>query len=65
MMKNLLSVIQLLKRFGVYIYTGNRADDIDLMMGEMKDLHDHGLVPKDEYLKAIMILRQELAALGK
>ncbi len=64
-MKNLLGIIQLLKRYGVYIYTGNRADDIDLMMSEVKDLYEYNLVTKDEYLKAIMILRQELTKLGK
>jgi uncharacterized protein YqgQ len=60
-MKNLLSIIQLLKRFGIYVYTGNRKDDIDLMMSEVKDLYDGGLIQQDEYLKAILLLRFELA----
>lgn len=59
-MKKLLDVIQLLKRFGVYIYTGNRANDIDLMISEVKDLHDYHLISKEEYLQAILVLRQEL-----
>ena len=60
-MKNLLSIIHLLKRFGIYVYTGNRKDDIDLMMSEVKDLYDSGLLQQEEYLKAILILRTELA----
>ena len=60
-MKNLLSIIKLLKRFGIYVYTGNRKDDIDLMMSEVKDLYDGGLIQQDEYLKAILLLRFELA----
>ena len=60
-MKNLLSIIQLLKRFGIYVYTGNRKDDIDLMMSEVKDLYDGGLIQQDIYLKAILVLRFELA----
>ena len=60
-MKNLLSIIQLLKRFGIFVYTGNRKDDIDLMMSEVKDLYDSGLIQQDEYLKAILLLRFELA----
>lgn len=60
-MKNLLSIIKLLKRFGIYVYTGNRKDDIDLMMSEVKDLYDSGLIQQDEYLKAILLLRFELA----
>ena len=60
-MKNLLSIIQLLKRFGIYVYAGNRKDDIDLMMSEVKDLYDSGLIQQDVYLKAILLLRFESA----
>lgn len=58
-MKNLLDIIKLLKRFGVYVYTGNRKDDIDLMASEVKDLYDNGLLLKEDYLKAVLILRYE------
>lgn len=60
-MKNLLSIINLLKRFGIYVYTGNRADDISLMMSEVKDLYDSGLLAKEDYLTAVLILRGELS----
>ena len=55
-MKNLLDIINLLKRFGVYVYTGNRKDD---MASEVKDLYDNGLLMKEDYLKAVLILRYE------
>ena len=58
-MKNLLDIIKLLKRFGVYVYTGSRKDDIDLMASEVKDLYDNGLLMKEDYLKAVLILRHE------
>lgn len=58
-MKNLLSIINLLKSFGVFIYTGNRKYDIDLMMSEVKDLYDNGLLLKEDYLQAVLILRSE------
>jgi len=58
-MKNLLDVIKLLKRFGIYVYTGNRKDDIDMMGSEIKDLYDNGLLMKEDYLKAILVLRYE------
>lgn len=58
-MSNLLSVIKLLKRFGIYVYTGNRKYDIELMMSEVKDLYDNGLLMQEDYLKAILILRSE------
>lgn len=63
-MKNLLGIINLLKRFGIYIYTGDRRDDIDFMTAEIKELYENGLIGKDDYLKAILILRNELAKLG-
>ncbi len=58
-MKDLYGVIKLLKRFGIYIYTGNRKNDIMLMHSEVKDLFDNHLLLKEDYLLAIMILRQE------
>lgn len=60
-MKDLLSIINLLKRFGTFIYTGDRNDDIELMMSEVKDLYEGGLLMKEDYLKAVLILRSELA----
>lgn len=54
-----MSVIQLLKRFGLYIYTGNKLDDIDLIKEEVKELYENGLILKEDYLSAIMILREE------
>lgn len=59
-MKDLLSIINLLKRFGIFIYTGNRHDDIDLMLSEVKDLYESGLLLEEDYLKAVLILRSEL-----
>lgn len=58
-MKNLLDVIKLLKRFGIYVYTGNRKDDIDMMASEIKDLYDNGLLMKEDYLKAVLVLGYE------
>ncbi|AMQ06797.1 YqgQ family protein [Sporosarcina sp. resist] len=62
-MKDYLGVLQLLKRFGIYVYTGNRKDDIDMVQSEVKDLYDNGLLMKEDYLKAMLILRSEIAKL--
>ncbi len=59
MLKDYLSVIQLLKRFGLYIYTGNKLDDVDLITDEVKELYDNGLILQEDYLKAVLILREE------
>lgn len=58
-MKNLLDVIKLLKRFGIYTYMGNRKEDIDLMQSEIKDLYEGGLLSEDKYLLSLLILRTE------
>ncbi len=62
-MKNLLDIINLLKRFGIFVYTGDRKDDIDLMSSEIKDLYDNGLLMKEDYLKAVLVLRHEASKL--
>lgn len=59
-MKDLYGVITLLKRFGIYIYTGNRHNDIMLMQSEVKDIYDNGLLLQQDYLLARMILQHEL-----
>ncbi|WP_462259380.1 YqgQ family protein, partial [Vagococcus teuberi] len=37
-MKTMYDVQQLFKRFGIFIYVGNRLWDIELMMIELKQL---------------------------
>ena len=58
-MRTLYDVQQLLKRFGIYVYIGKRIWDIELMMIELKKLHENGLIENDEYLSALLILKQE------
>lgn len=65
MLTDFLSVIQLLKRFGLFIYTGNKIDDIDLVKEEVKELYENGLILKEDYLSAILILREEQNKLQK
>ena len=62
-MKDFFGVLQLLKRFGIYVYTGNRNDDIAMVQSEVKDLYDNGLLMQEDYLQAMLILRNEAAKL--
>ena len=64
-MKSHLDVLQLLKRFGTFIYTGDRKTDLDLMLLEVKELFDNGLIMKEDFIRATLILRQELSNTGK
>lgn len=59
-MKEFFDVLQLLKRFGIFIYTGERKTDIELMMSEVTELFDNGLILKEDYLRAQLILKKEI-----
>lgn len=58
-MKTLYDVQQLLKQFGIVVYLGKRLYDIEMMKIELEALYQNGLVDKDNYLTAEMILRRE------
>lgn len=56
---DLTYVQNILKRFGIIIYTGNRIDDIILMELELNDLYEWKLISDKEYIKAKAILTKE------
>ncbi|MGT2749351.1 YqgQ family protein [Streptococcus orisasini] len=58
-MKTLYDVQQLLKRFGIYVYLGKRLYDIEMMKIELEKLYENGLVSRNDYLYAELILRRE------
>ena len=58
-MKTLYDVQQLLKQFGIVVYLGKRLYDIEMMKIELEALYQNGLVDKDNYLNAEMLLRRE------
>ncbi|EJN95099.1 YqgQ family protein [Streptococcus ratti] len=58
-MKTLYDVQQLLKRFGIYVYLGKRLYDIEMMKIELERLYENGLISKNDYLQAELVLRRE------
>ncbi|MBJ8349869.1 YqgQ family protein [Streptococcus zalophi] len=58
-MKTLYDVQQLLKHFGIFVYLGKRLYDIEMMKIELERLYDNGLIEKEDYLIAELILRRE------
>ncbi len=58
--KTVYDVQQLLKRFGIIIYVGERLLDLELMESEIKDLYKTGLIQKDDFQKALLVLRMEI-----
>lgn len=57
--RNYYDVQQLLKRFGSYVYMGNRLWDIEMTGVELKKMHEAGLIDDSTYIHAKLILRHE------
>ncbi len=55
----ILDVHNLLKRFGIWVYTGDRLGDLELMTEELQELFDLGLIEQQTYLAGIMTINQE------
>ncbi|HEM2780656.1 TPA: YqgQ family protein [Streptococcus suis] len=58
-MKRLYDVQQLLKRFGIIIYMGNRLYDIEMMQIELNRVYQAGLLDRMDYMEAELFLRRE------
>ena len=48
-----------MKKYGIYVHLGKRLWDIDLTSIEMKKLYDQGILEKDTYIKASLVLKRE------
>jgi uncharacterized protein YqgQ len=60
LMKTIYDVQQILKRFGTFIYTGDRLADMELMQIEINELYKAGCIDIEEYQLAILLLRKEV-----
>ncbi|MEK4426173.1 YqgQ family protein [Solibacillus sp. FSL K6-1523] len=58
-MQSMLDIIELLKRYGIYIYTRDRIGDLYLMEDEIKELYKANFLDLKDYQMAMLILRQE------
>lgn len=58
-MKTVYDVRQLLKRFNIFVYIGNRVADLELMELEMTELYKSELITAQEYQQALLILKKE------
>ncbi|WP_062104684.1 YqgQ family protein [Bacillus niameyensis] len=59
-MKFVYDVQQMLKRFGIFTYMGERLLDIELMEMEVKELFFSNLISKEEMQRALTILKKEM-----
>lgn len=58
-MKTMWDVQQLLKRYGIFVYVGDRLADLELMEAELKDLYKSQLLEVKDFQQAVLILRRE------
>ncbi|HEY9576338.1 MAG TPA: YqgQ family protein [Pseudobacillus sp.] len=58
-MKTMWDVQQLLKRYGVFVYVGDRMADLDLMEAELRDLYGSQLLEVKDFQQALLVVRQE------
>lgn len=58
-MKTFLDVLQLLKKYDIYIHLGNRLWDIELAAIEVDNLYKAGLVDNKQYAQIKLVLGNE------
>ena len=58
-MKSMIDIYDLLKKFGIYIYTGDRLGDLGLIEDEVKELYKSRMIETKDYQTALLIIRQE------
>jgi uncharacterized protein YqgQ len=59
-MKTIYDIQQFLKRFGTYIYVGDRLADLELMEAELTELYHSQLIEQREFQNALFLLRHEI-----
>lgn len=64
-MNSLLDIINLLKKYGTYIYTLDREGDLMLMEDEIKELYKANVMDIKDFQMALLVLRQEAAKLRR
>lgn len=64
-MRTMYDVMQLLKRYGTYIYTTDRISDLLLMEDEIRELYKSQVLEMQDFQMAILLLRQEKSKLNR
>lgn len=53
------SLTEFLKRYSLFIYTGDPEGDVLLIEDELKELHQLGIIGKEEYREALAALKAQ------
>ncbi|MCA0970085.1 YqgQ family protein [Halobacillus litoralis] len=60
-MKTIYDIQQMLKKFGTFIYVGDRMAELELMEEEVKELYKAQFIEKEDFQMALLLLRGEIA----
>ncbi|MFD1736541.1 YqgQ family protein [Bacillus salitolerans] len=58
-MKTLYDVQQFLRRYGIFIYVGDRLADLEMMEEELRELFHSKLIEPNDFKIGQLIVRQE------
>ncbi|AUJ26269.1 MULTISPECIES: YqgQ family protein [Virgibacillus] len=61
-MKTMYDIQQFLRKYGTFIYTGNRLGDLQMMELEINELYELGFIENKTYMEAKMILKKEITS---
>lgn len=64
-MKSMYEIQQLLRRFGIFIYTGNRLGDLELMEMELKELYEMNFITLNDYQIARLTIKKEVSDINR
>lgn len=64
-MNSMIELRQFLQKHGAFIYTGDRAGDLELFEIELRQLFEWGLIDIITLQKGLMILKKEFSELEK
>ncbi|MFJ7826787.1 YqgQ family protein [Psychrobacillus sp. NPDC096623] len=59
-MNSVYDVMQLLKRFGIYVYTKDRIADLEMMEDEIRELYKMQMIEAKDFQVAMLLLRKDL-----
>ncbi len=58
-MNTVYDVQQLLKKFGIIVYIGDRLADLEMMETEIRELYAEHLISQEDFQHSVLILRKE------
>jgi len=56
--KDLSDINLLLRKYGIYVYDKDEKNKLAMMEMEIKELFKHGLLTREEFTEALLILRK-------